>query len=127
MPPHPDKPLLGQLGEALAVEYLKLRGYMVIERNYRAPSGEIDIVADDHGVLVFVEVRTKTSEEFGRPLETIGALKRMHVSRAACEYLAERGVSRASVRFDAIGVLLREGEDPEIELVQNAFSRGGRL
>lgn len=118
------RPLLGRLGEALACEFLKMQGFRVIDRNYRCAEGEVDIIAEEGETLAFVEVRTKTSDEYGLPLETIGAQKRARLRRATLHYLAKRGPSRRCLRFDAVGILFREGEEPVIELVRNAFYGG---
>lgn len=119
-----QRPLLGKVGEMLAAEYLKKSGYAILEKNYRCPMGEIDLVADHRGTLVFVEVRTKSSNDFGSPLETIGRAKRFKLWQAAAHYLTERGVYRDTMRFDAVGILLAEGAEPVIELAQNAFTKG---
>ena len=115
------RPLLGQLGEMLAAEYLRVKkGYTILERNYRCTCGEIDIVADDGGALVFVEVRTKENDFFGHPLESIDFKKQGKLRQVARFYLSERHVWRDTVRFDAVGILLAEGEEPVFDLVQNA-------
>jgi len=120
------RPLLGRVGEALAVEYLKRFGYRILERNYRCRAGEIDIVAKEGAVLAFVEVRSKTTVEFGTPLETLRGEKQAKLRRAAACYLVERSIDCDGIRFDAVGVLWPEACEPRLELVKDAFRRGMR-
>lgn len=119
-----DRPLIGKLGEALACEYLRMSGYQILERNYRCQIGEIDIIASEGDALAFVEVRTKTSDAYGLPVETIRERKRAKLRQVAGHYLSERGPRGRCMRFDVVGILFREGEEPVIELIRNAFYRG---
>lgn len=76
----------------------------IVERNYRCPLGELDIVARDGDVLVFVEVRTRTRSDRGTALETVGPAKRRRLARVAEHYLAARRPRAAGIRFDVIGI-----------------------
>lgn len=118
------RPLLGQVGEMLAAEYLIRRGYVMVERNYRCAAGEIDLVARDGRTLVFVEVRSRSSPDYGMPLEQIDFRKQCRLRRVAAFYLGERKSRCEALRFDAVGVLFREGEEPDIQHVIDAFRRG---
>lgn len=109
----------GQRGEERAVEYLRARGYVVIERNFRCRVGEIDIVARDGDALVFVEVRTRADDRFGTALETVTPAKQRRVARVAEVYLTMRRLHAAVCRFDVVGIT---GE--RIELVRDAFRLG---
>lgn len=95
----------GKYGEWLAARYLKKGGYTILERNYKNPIGEIDIIAMDGEQLVFVEVKTRSSDEFGEPCEAIDYKKRRKIINTARLYLKKRGVMPA-VRFDLIGITL---------------------
>lgn len=110
---------LGRRGEDLAVAFLRQRGYRIIECNFRTRLGEIDIVADDSGTLVFVEVKSRSTTMFGYPAEAVTATKQRQLSKVALEYLA--GLNRPDVpaRFDVVAILM--GKKPEIELIRNAF------
>ena len=122
MPP-PNKTLIGKIGEMLAETYLTGRGCRVVERNYRCAFGEIDLIVRDRGVLAFVEVRTKASEAFGHPLESVDWVKQRKVRVVAGHYLSERGSGFCEgFRFDVVGILFKEGEDPSIQWVAGAFA-----
>ena len=109
-------------GEKHAVRALKKRRYKIIERNFRTPAGEIDIVARDGDCLVFVEVRTRGSIEFGLPQETIRAAKRKKLCTAARWYLQKRKMGDDDCRFDVVAVLMTDDEgDPKIEVIKDAF------
>ena len=118
----PNKSLAGKLGEALAAGFLVNRGCRVIEKNYRCPLGEIDLVVRDGGVVAFVEVRTRASESFGHPFESVDRLKRHRIRAVAGHYLGERGSARCdALRFDVVAIVFREGEEPAIEWIPGAF------
>ncbi|OGW80568.1 MAG: YraN family protein [Omnitrophica bacterium RIFCSPLOWO2_12_FULL_44_17] len=110
----------GNLGEDIATEYLKRRGYKIIQRNCRSPFGEIDLVAQDGNTLVFVEVKTRHGCEFGFPEEAVHQKKREQLIRLATWYLMKHTKKEMPVRFDILAVELKTGE-PEIRLIQNAI------
>ena len=111
----------GILGEKLAGVFLKKRGYRILETNYRCPNGEIDIIARHKDYLVFVEVRTKTSLEFGSPEESITSTKKERMRAAAFHYRQERNNLPQSWRIDVVAVELNpKGELSRIELIENA-------
>ena len=115
----------GQRAEALAAELLQARGMRILARNWRRPEGEIDLIVDDSGTCVFVEVRARTGEEHGHPLEAVGSRKRARVIRAARLYLASDDLRHApggGFRFDVVGVLFpSDGGAPVLDHVPNAF------
>lgn len=111
---------LGALGERIAVEELTRLGYRILERNYRCPVGEIDIVARRHGILVFVEIKTRRGRSPGYAKEAVDAGKRRRLSKAALSYLKANGACDASARFDVVAVSLADGP-PVVEVVENAF------
>jgi putative endonuclease len=111
----------GRSAEDLAVSLLEGRGYRIVARNWRRPEGEIDVVAEHAGVCVFVEVRTRTGEEFGHPLESVNARKRGRIVRAARLYLDAEPTNAAGFRFDVVGVTFLEGREPEVLHIEDAF------
>ncbi|MFC6706303.1 YraN family protein [Flexivirga alba] len=116
----PDRRELGRRGEEEAARYLQLQGLTVIERNWRCREGEIDLVAlDDTGdCLVVVEVKTRTSERFGRPVEAVTPVKARRLRVLAARWLADHPIATPNVRIDVIGVLWRPGGLLEIEHIQ---------
>jgi len=112
---------LGISGENLACDALARRGYAIIARRYRTRVGEIDIVAKDGDTLVFVEVKTRTSEDFGIPAEAVTWRKQRRIVTMARWYLTEKGLHGCLCRFDVVTVLCRPGLLPVIDVVRNAF------
>jgi putative endonuclease len=113
----------GMMGENLACEFLGKNGYEIIERNFRCPGGEVDIVARQHDTLVFVEVRTKSSQQFGSPEESITPTKMEHLRNAAAYYWQSRNNLPESWRIDVIAIEMnRRGQVLRIELIENAVS-----
>ena len=102
---------LGQDGEDMAHRYLQRAGMVVSARNYRTPGGaaEVDLIANDGEFLVFVEVKTRETDEFGAPDRAIGEEKRDKIRRAALHYLRQSGHDPAKVRFDTVAII-PEGE-----------------
>jgi putative endonuclease len=98
----------GRLGEDLAHRYLRRRGCTIVARNYRPRSGagEIDLVAWQGETLVFVEVKTRATAEFGQPDRAVDAEKRQHLTRAARDYARRAGVGWDRTRFDIVAVVL---------------------
>lgn len=119
-----SRTVIGHLGELLAAEKLRREGYVILERNYRCPAGEIDLIAREDEVLVFVEVRTRTSDGFGSPLETVTFFKQRRLREVAKHYLRERRPLYRDVRFDVVGIILKEGEEAQIEIIPHAFYQG---
>lgn len=112
---------LGIAGENLACDALVRRGYAILARRYRTRVGEIDIVAQDGATLVFVEVKTRTSEDFGVPAEAVTRRKRRRIVTMAKWYLSEKRLHGCLCRFDVVTVLCRHGYLPVVEGVKNAF------
>lgn len=111
---------LGKRGEELAGEYLKKQGYTIIEKNFSKRYGEIDLIALDRETLVFIEVKTRTSHEFGTPLEAITPWKLKAVIRSAQYYKLTHKNLPDLMRIDAVSVTLYpSGEIDDIELVKN--------
>ena len=111
----------GILGEKLAAGFLKKRGYRIQETNYRCPDGEVDIVARHGDFLVFVEVRTKRSSEFGTPEESITPNKMAKLRTVAAHYRQTHHDLPSSWRIDVVAVEVdRNGKTLRIELIENA-------
>ena len=96
---------LGAHGERLAERHLTAQGMVVLDRNWRCPAGEIDLVARDGDVLVICEVKTRTSDRFGAPLEAVTARKAARLRRLAAAWLREHRLQVLDVRIDLVGVL----------------------
>ena len=114
----------GKRGEERAATYLESKGFTILERNYRQPSGEIDLIARDGETLVFIEVKTRRSGSHGHPLEAVNARKQQQVCRTALHYLARNNLMETTIRFDVVA-LLGSTENPEISHVAGAFEAPG--
>jgi putative endonuclease len=112
---------LGARGEELAGKYLRRAGYRLLARNFRCRFGEIDLVAEEGDNLVFVEVKTRSSVDFGHPLEAVDLRKQGQLIRAAHVYLREQAAEERFCRFDVVAVTFGGKGAPEIELIKNAF------
>lgn len=103
-------------GENAACELLERSGYRILERNFSTRRGEIDIIAKDGGVYVFVEVKSRSGTAFGYPEEAVTPAKQYRIAGAAASWLAARGVKNKPCRFDVVTVL-----DGRAELIKGAF------
>ena len=114
----------GDYGEREAARFLKSRGYKILARQWKADCGcEIDLLARDGDTLVFVEVKTRSSEKFGHPADAVDSEKQRRVARAAREYLRRLGRSDVYYRFDVVEVIGGAGgKRPECRLIPGAFS-----
>ncbi len=114
----------GVWGEAQAERFLKHKGYRILGRRVRVtPRDELDLVARDGDVLVFVEVKTRRTEDFGRPVTAVDRAKRHTLSRAAVRYLQGISCPNVNFRFDVVEVVGQEGDaTPVIRHVENAFT-----
>jgi len=113
---------LGAWGEDRAADYLCQQGMKIIERNFRTPVGEIDIIAGNRKFLVFVEVKTRRSTAFGTPQEAVGARKQRQIIRTAHWYLQNNKNLRFQPRFDVIAILCQSDAAVEVTHIQDAFS-----
>ena len=98
---------IGKIGEDKATEYLEKLGYKIIERNFVAKQGEIDIIAKDKQELVYVEVKTRTNTLYGKPVEAVNEPKQKHLISTAKYYLYSKHLENEFVRFDVIEVYLK--------------------
>jgi putative endonuclease len=116
-----ERQQLGLVGEALAARELTARGYAILERRYRTRHGEIDIVAEDEGTLVFVEVRARATDEFGSAAESVTEAKRRKVTAMAVDYLARHRVTNRPCRFDVVAIDAALSDRPQITIFPAAF------
>lgn len=115
---------LGNRGEKIAAKFLRKQGYRIIEKNYHSRLGEIDIVAKENESIVFVEVKTRCSTDFGLPEEALSYDKRRRLSKLALGYLAHRRIKDTNCRFDVVSILMdnnRANKVKHIKLIKNAF------
>ena len=112
----------GVRGEKLASRYLKRSGYKILLRNFRGRTGgEIDVVCRDNDTLVFVEVKTRGGEDFGRPVEAVDREKRKRISRGALAWMRMLDNPDIFFRFDVVEVVIADDAKPRVELIKNAF------
>lgn len=111
---------LGRRGEEAAAAALKKKGYRIVEKNYRCRYGEIDIIAEQGGAVVFIEVKTRTSDRYGTPGEGVDYRKQRHITQASSMYLAEKNLTDALVRFDVVSIVLSGGSFTT-EIIRDAF------
>jgi putative endonuclease len=111
---------LGKRGEDLACAELEKRGYVIVDRRFRTRFGELDIVARDGSVLVFVEVKARSGGNFGTPLESVTWRKRQRLCQMATSYLCVKRLTTIACRFDVVSILEQQGTHT-IELVRGAF------
>jgi putative endonuclease len=114
---------LGQLGEQMAADRLTGLGYQIVERNYRCPAGEIDLVARRDDRWVFVEVRTRRGDRFGSPEESVTPRKRLHLIASAQHYLQDHDALDSDWRIDAVAIVLSlGGQVKRIDVIENAVT-----
>lgn len=118
-----DSRATGQAGEKYAAEFLRRQGYRIVANNVRYRLGEIDLVADDHDTLVFVEVRARKPGRFGSAVDTLTRAKRARVVRAVELYLTTQNIPPSRpIRIDVVAVTLNAtGEPIAAELIPDAF------
>ena len=113
----------GRRGEELAREFLKKRGFDILESNYHCPEGEIDIVAKHKDFLIFIEVRTKTGRQFGSPEESVTPAKKKRMIATAEHYRQCHDIKLPLWRIDFVAVELdKKGQASRIELIENAVT-----
>ena len=122
IPPMETREDPGRKGEIIAARFLRKAGMRILQRNCRRRLGEIDIVARDGDEVVFVEVKTRTSERWGEPADALTAEKRRRLRRAAEQYASRTGIVEFPLRFDVVTVLLPDGSEPTIRHYRDAFS-----
>jgi putative endonuclease len=112
----------GELGERAAKKHLKRQGLKFLVANFRSPRGEVDLVFRERDCLVFIEVKTRSSEEWVRPAAAVDKERRQRLSRAALDYLRLLRNPPVKLRFDIVEVLLNDGEVREVRHLPNTFA-----
>jgi putative endonuclease len=115
---------IGQFGEDIAANYLRGLGYVIFERNFRSTQGEVDIIAEDGEVLVFVEVKNYSFRSLGSPYAAVNKNKRENIIHAARTYLYKRKITDKTCRFDVLTICWDESGGRKIELIKDAFRLG---
>ncbi len=113
---------IGNYGENLARKYIEEKGYYLLEQNYLCKLGEIDLIARDNDYICFIEVKTRYSQRYGSPLESITSSKQKKIYRTAQYYICIKNIHKSHFRFDAIEVIIsNDDRKPYINLIKNAF------
>lgn len=112
---------LGARGEAVAARYLRESGLRIVERNWRCPLGELDIIAEHRGALVFCEVKTRRSTDFGSPAEAVDDTKADRIRRLAARWRRDNGIPPRPTRFDIVAVLWPPGREPTVRHLVGVF------
>jgi len=110
----------GAQGEKIAADFLKKNGYKIIDKNFRCPFGEIDLVATEKREIVFIEVKTRKSTKLGYPEQAVGIRKQRKLSQLAQWYLLKRKIADTQARFDVVAITILSSGN-EIKLFKNAF------
>ena len=126
--PDPEEKSAGDRGEALAAGFLRKIGYEILRRNFRSRLGEIDLIARDGEEVVFVEVKTRSSERWGEPEDAVTRGKQRRLYQAAKQFADHNRLHDRTLRFDVVSVLLADGREPEFTHFKDAFAapRRGR-
>jgi putative endonuclease len=107
----------GKIGEAKAISYLQSLGYIIIQTNFRCAFGEIDIIAEDSGVLAFLEVKSRKNTDFGYPSEAVNYKKRQAIAKTAITYIKQKNLFNKPTRFDVVEIL-----GDSIRVIKDAFT-----
>lgn len=111
----------GNKGEELAKTFLLQKGYELLEQNWRHKKSEVDLICRKEGIIIFVEVKTRSTDRFGYPEEAVGAKKEEKLAQAAAEYI-EQTNHQGEIRFDIISIIL--GKETEVHHIEDAFFPG---
>lgn len=112
---------LGKKGEELAVNYLRSKGYKILQQRYRTTQGEIDIIAVYEQVLVFIEVKTRTSTAYGSPAEAVDYRKQNKIRQVALAFIQDGNHKYREFRFDVVSILQNHQAEWQLEHIKNAF------
>ncbi|HRU05063.1 MAG TPA: YraN family protein [Candidatus Brocadiia bacterium] len=114
-------PDLGPLGESLAARFVEGLEWRVLARNYRARGGEIDLVAEDQGEIVFIEVKTQSQATLGEPEDRVAPVKQRRLARAALQYAREKRLDGRAFRFDVVAIVMT-AQGPRVSHYRDAFN-----
>ncbi len=112
---------IGNDAEDLACEFLEQKGWEILDRNYYSGHSEIDIIAKDGMFTVFLEVKMRSSTQFGQPFEQVTEAKVEHIFKAAEAWTIEHGLQNSPMRFDVIGILKLKNKEPKINHIPDAY------
>ena len=112
---------LGARGESLAGDWYVERGYTILDRNWRTRSGELDLVLEQDRVIIFCEVKTRTSDAFGAGVEAVTREKQQRIRRLASQWLEQHDRPNRGLRFDVVSILAPRDESPKIDVYEAAF------
>ena len=115
-----DRQILGEIGENLACEELKRRGYEILARRYRRRGGEIDVIASHGPTIVFIEVKTRAGDAFGTGVEAVSRVKQRRLTWVATDFLMRQRLMDRPCRFDVVSIDL-SAQGAAIEVFENAF------
>ncbi len=118
---HEGNKRIGNAGEDIAAAELSRLGCRIIERNFRCRIGEIDIIAEKDGILIFVEVKTRRSRLFGRPSEAVNWAKQRKIIKTSQSYLLYRKIENMPCRFDVVEVYIGPNQQNVVTWIKNAF------
>lgn len=105
-----ERHIIGKEGEDIATQFLLKQNYKIVERNFECKQGEIDIIAIDKNEVVFVEVKTRTSEKYGKPVDAVNENKKKHFVRAIKYYIYKNKLENAFIRIDVIEIYIRDNK-----------------
>ena len=112
---------LGRAGEEAAIAYLERDGYQILHKNFRNRYGEIDLIAKDGDTLCFIEVKTRRTDSYGSPFESVTRAKQRKIVYVAMSYLTACGSLEVNARFDVVAVTVGDEDGPQVEVIKNAF------
>lgn len=113
---------LGAIGEEIAVELLKERGFSILQQNFRCKHGEIDIIAKEDGRIIFVEVKTRKNDKYGTPEEAVDHRKQKRLRLVATYYLAHHCHDSHPCRFDVVSILVNRYDEPvSVKIIENCL------
>lgn len=118
--------IFGAFGENIAADWLTENGYRVMDRNFSCRAGEIDIIAMQKDTVVFIEVKTRSSNRFGQPSEAVSASKQRKLVKTALYYMQKNKLLDYMCRFDVMEIIADEEKNSRINLIQDAFQYSGR-
>ncbi|HYE80550.1 MAG TPA: YraN family protein [Clostridia bacterium] len=118
--------VFGAFGEEIASAYLTERGYRLLDRNFSCKAGEIDIIAVHGDSIIFIEVKTRSSEKYGQPSEAVSTVKQRRMVRTALYYLQKKRLLDYMCRFDVIEIMVDVENNHRINLIEDAFQYSGK-